>query len=94
MCNKQLELIFSQFGLCNLYEAYKVPLEIHGILDDPNESEMMEQFLSIYDFHSCNSPFFDEFLGQYNIFKRVLLQNPDLPFDFIGCNRQDNEFFC
>ena len=92
--NKQLELIFSQFGLDNLYEKYKVPLELHGILDDPYAGEIMEHYLAIYDFHSCDSPFFDEFLRQYHIFNRVLLQNPDLPVDFIGCNRQDDEFYC
>ena len=92
MYSRQISLIFSNLGLDDLYEKYQVPLDIHGILDDPDTGQRMEQFLSIYDFSSSDISLFDEFLAQYKLFKRVITQNPDLPIDYMDWNTSSNEF--
>ena len=93
MYSKQIALIFSDFGLDDLYKKYQIPLEIHGLLDDPKTGQRMEKFLSVYDFSSQDSTLFDEFLAHYNLFQLVVIRNPGLPFDYMDWNRPNNEYF-
>lgn len=93
MHRRQIALLFSDFGLESLYEKFEVPLDIHGLLDDPDTLEMMEDFLTAYDFHSPDLLLFDEFLSHYNICKRVFQNNPDLPFCYIDLYKPSDEFY-
>ncbi len=91
MYRRQIALLFSDFGLESLYEKFEVPLDIHGLLDDPDTLEMMEYFLTVYDFHSPELLLFDEFLSHYNICTHIIQKNPDLPFYYIDLYHSGDE---
>jgi hypothetical protein len=91
MYRRQIALLFSDFGLESLYEKFEVPLDIHGVLDDPDTLEMMEYFLSMYNFQSPEFLLFDEFLNHYNICTRIIQKNPDLPFYYIDLYHSSDE---
>ena len=86
MYRRQIATIFSNYGLDHLFEKYEVPLNIHGLLDDPAASDALEAQLSIYNFQTANPACFDEFLTYYKVCNHIMKHNPDLPIDYIDFN--------
>ncbi|WP_139891853.1 hypothetical protein [Bacillus sp. D386] len=91
MYRNQIALVFSDFGLDHLYLKFEVPLEVHGILNDPETCEIMEQFLSVYDFNSQEPLLFDEFFTHFKIFKRIITFTSDLPIHYIDLYKPSSE---
>ena len=93
MYRNQIALIFSDFGLNRLYDKFEVPLYVNGILDDPETSESMEQFLAVYDFHSQETPLFDDFLIHYRIHKQMVKYNQDFPVHYIDYYKPSDDYW-
>ncbi len=91
MYRNQIALVFSDYGLEHLYLKFEVPFDVHGILDDPKTCEVMDQFLSVYDFHSQETLLFNEFLTHFKIFKRMISFTGDLPIHYIDFYKPSDE---
>ncbi|GER66730.1 hypothetical protein BpJC7_19150 [Weizmannia acidilactici] len=60
MTNEQIADTFEYFGLGQLYQHLRTPIELSGILDSFSRQDL-EAFLEVYDFSSYRQLLFDEF---------------------------------
>ena len=79
MTEEEMADVFSLYGHGELYHKLKYPLFVSGELDRVDQS-LLESFFSWYCFDRNKPLFFDDFIYQFRIFRRLQEQNalPDL----------------